>query len=284
MLLVEGGELAFQLFDRGIGLFVCRIGRRDIRFELADTVRFERTPLQRLKLRARLRRGLIEPVGVIAEPQRNFVQHVVVRPRRVIVDEPGDLGVEVSHQRTGAVGRRAVATAPEVGKQRIGVVGLALRVAVGLRLGRFLCSRGSDCLGRFHPLRRFDPSCIIGEALPGGFGQRFDGADGGFLMSRCRIPRLFGRRHAGGQLGPLVGQLGKPGLPPFQRVDRGAFGRIELADDMVAGERIELQPGKRLVGLRLLAPQAGRIVGRRGEHLGEPILVAAHAEDRLLDG
>ena len=133
---VERGELGFQLLDRRVGLVMGFGRRRDVRLERDDAVGLERLPfVAPRRRRMRLRRRLFEAGGMIAKPQRNLVQHVVVRPRRVVVDQPRDLGVEEADDRAGAVFRRAIAARPQIGKERILVVGFALLVAVGSRPG-----------------------------------------------------------------------------------------------------------------------------------------------------
>ena len=142
---------------------------------------------------------------------------------------------------------------------------------------------GGGRRGRRDRLLLSGGSRIAGEPRPGLFGEVLDGVDRLFQALRLAVAGLLGGADRRDQVGAPGGEPGERGLALLQRLKRPLLGRIELADDRVARQSVELQPGQRLVGLGLLGPQPPGGLGRRAQHRGQPVLVAAGAEDRLFD-
>jgi hypothetical protein len=122
---------------------------------------------------------------MLAQAQRDLVQHGVVRPRLVVAHEPGDLAVEVADQVRGPVLARAEAPAPEIHEQGIGLVGPALLDPVGFRLEGLLLG----LLGHAGDL--VDPGAL---RRPGGIDPGL-GLDLGPAVLE-RVERLLERRGA----------------------------------------------------------------------------------------
>src|SRR5690606_36484266 len=75
-----------------------------------------------------------QPLGMLAQSFGNGGQHGVIGARLGVADQPGHPIVEHAGYIASLIGRRAVAAIPEIGEQRIGTVGFALGVAIGLGL------------------------------------------------------------------------------------------------------------------------------------------------------
>ena len=220
---------------------------------------------------------------MLAEPDRDLGQHVVVGPGRVVAHQPRHLAVEEAGEEAGAVGRGAVAALPEIGEERVGVVGLPLlgEVLVGLR--RLLGGGRRLGLGLGHLVARGDPGGARGEPRPGLLGERVDRVDR--LLEP--VGALVEGPLAGGDLldqrGSLGGDLGEGRLALLDRGERVALGGVELAGHGAGAELVEPHPGERLVGVRLAGAEPRRLLGGGLKHRGQPVLVAAHAEDGLLE-
>ena len=65
--------------------------------------------------------------------------------------------------------------------------------------------------------------------------------------------------------------------------ERVALRGVEVARHLLGLEVVEPEPGQRPVGFGLAGAKPRRLLGRRLEHGGQPVLVAANAEDGLLD-
>ncbi len=122
-----GEQLGIDRLDPGAG-------RLDLGARIAPAGRVERRFFRVRDLGFHDLDVVGQPLGVLAQPFGNGGQHGVIGARLGVADQPGHPIVEHARDIAGFIGRGPVATIPEIGKQRIGAVGLALGVSVGLGL------------------------------------------------------------------------------------------------------------------------------------------------------
>ena len=97
------------------------------------------------------------------------------------------------------------------------------------------------------------------------------------------VERLLARGDGVDQRRAFPGDPGERRLALFEDGERVALRRVEVARHLVRLQIVELEAGERLVGFGLAGAEPRRLLRRRAEHGGQPVLVAADAEDRLLD-
>jgi hypothetical protein len=229
-LVADRPQLALAGLDGGVGLGD-PLGRAvALRLEGHDAVGLAGGGVERGQL-GQGRVGLgPHPLGVLAQAQRQLLQPLVVDARDVVPHEPGDLAVEPAEERPGAVRRRAVAAPPEVGEQRVRLVGPAPSPPAPPRRAWPSRRRARRCArprGRrpAAPRRRDRREARLG----GGLGLVGDGRGplegvGARLALRAPLdpPRLERRR------APL--ERGRRGRPALERGQHLAVGGVEPRD------------------------------------------------------
>ena len=220
---------------------------------------------------------------MLAQPQRDLVEHGKIGPRLLEADQPGHHPVEIADQIVGAVARGAVAGLPQIHEQRIVAIGLALGLAVGLGLLGLAHRLGGD---GFHfaglgPLGGKDR--VAGD----GFAEA---TRKGFQFPLVLLEHRQGRGPLGGEAGEggiafghrLLGraQILGMGLEQVARLRLGARnGAIELALD----RRIEAQMGELAEQLGLAFLDLGDALGRTRQPAGDILFLAANVAHRLVE-
>ena len=221
---------------------------------------------------------------MLAQPLGDFRQGEVVLPCRLVVDDTGHIAVAEPRECSAAIGRGAVSASPQIDEKPVREIGLRFLVAIRLRAEGLLLGRLRPCLRACQPGRLRLPGDVVGDPLLGRLGER--GYRIGGLAHRLRLGLPLparGRKFAEKGFAALRQRL-QLLLLVFYHGKRLALRLVQRADDPVLQQRVEADARERLEQLRLLRPQAGDL--RRGglDDPGQPVLVRAKAEARLLYG